>query len=164
MNKHLELFICYKNVINLSLNKFQNYVNLGQQNEHCSCTTSGILDGYLFVIIIYVIFWVSALESREVGNSCMEIVEKYRLFKSYLLMCSVALLFPAPAWHFLENSRLAHSSVDQESRSKAVLLWPTCLLAGSLLRASSLVQENTSPVTKPPMSVHCMSQCILSLR
>lgn len=83
----MELFMCYKEVIDLSLSKFQNHVNLGRQNECCLCTTTDILDGYLFVIITYVIFWASALENRKsrsiaVGNTCVEIVEKYRLFKS----------------------------------------------------------------------------------
>lgn len=123
MNTTWNILCVIKKVINLSLSKFQNRVDLGQQNEHCLCTTIAILDGYLLVVITYVIFWASALENRNsrytaVGHSCVETAGKYRLFKPYLLVCSVALLFPAPAWYLLGTAGW-HTAVQTRRRAAA---------------------------------------------
>lgn len=47
------------------------------------------------------------------------------------------------------HSRLACSSADEESRSKAVVSQAVCLSAVSLLWASSFAKENSSPMPMP---------------
>lgn len=101
---HLEIFMCYKNIINLSLSKFQNHVNLSSMNF------AFVLLFYLLVIV-HVVIWASALGSRN--NRYITVGDKYRLFKSYLLMCRVALLFPAPAWP--QAGQHCPSSLAQEN-------------------------------------------------
>lgn len=130
---YLEFFKCYKKVINLSLSKFPNHLNLGQQNERCLCTTtSGILDGYLFIIIIiiYVIFWVSALENRNsryttVGN------REIQTFQVILAHVQNGTALSCFSMALFRHSRLTDSSADRES--KAVLSQATCSLAVSFL-------------------------------
>lgn len=129
---YLEFFTCYKKVINFSLSKFPNHLNLGQQNECCLCTaTSGILDGYLFIIIIiYVIFWVSALENRNsryttVGN------REIQTFQVILAHVQNGTALSCFSMALFRHSRLTDSSADQ--KTKAVLSRAMCSSAASFL-------------------------------